>query len=62
MPLPYCLGPQVLPESELPVELYAKIGREHVVGENCSIELNGELVFCLLVVQMTGSCSGFSHA
>ena len=46
----------------LPVELYAKIGKVRVVGENCSIELNGQLEFCLLVVWMEGSCSGFSHA
>ena len=52
----------MLLESELPVKLYAKIGRVHVVGENCSMELNGQLAFCLLVVQVEGSCSGFNHA
>ena len=52
----------MLPESELPVELYTKIGRVHFVGENCSVELNGQLAFCLLIVQMEGSCNGFSYA
>ena len=55
MPPTYALALEVLLESELPVELYVEIGRVHIVWENCSVGLNGQLVFCLLVVQMEGN-------